>query len=66
MDKEVLHSLVENEQPNICQIVVLKDGKEVYSDEWNHYKKSDCTHVMSATKSIVSLLIGIEIGRAHV
>jgi len=61
MDKEKLHSLVENEQPNICQIVVLKDEKEVYSDEWNHYKKSDCTHVMSATKSIVSLLIGIAV-----
>lgn len=36
MDKEMLHNLVKNEQPNICQIVVLKDGKEVYSDEWNH------------------------------
>ncbi|MEG1470563.1 MAG: serine hydrolase [Anaerovoracaceae bacterium] len=63
MDKEMLHNLVKNEQPNICQIVVLKDGKEVYSDEWNHYKKSDCTHVMSATKSIVSLLIGIALDR---
>lgn len=59
MDKEKLHSLVQKEQPNICQIVVLKDGKEIYSDEWNNYKKRDCTHVMSATKSIVSLLIGI-------
>lgn len=41
MDKENPHSLVEIEQPNICQIVVLKEGKEVYSDEWSHYKKSD-------------------------
>ena len=59
MDKKELHCVVQKEQPNICQIVVLKDGKEIYSDEWNNYKKSDCTHVMSATKSIVSLLIGI-------
>ena len=59
MDKEKLHRLVQIEQPNICQIVVLKDGKEIYCDEWNNYKKSDCTHVMSTTKSIVSLLIGI-------
>lgn len=59
MDKKKLHSFVQKEQPNICQIVALKDGEEVYSDEWNHYKKNDCTHVMSATKSIVSLLIGI-------
>lgn len=59
MDKEKLHSFVQNEQPNICQIVALKGGEEIYSDEWNHYTKSDCTHIMSATKSIVSLLIGI-------
>ena len=39
MDKKNFHSLVEKEQPNICQIVVLKDGKEVYADEWNDYKK---------------------------
>ena len=56
MDKEKLHSLIEKEQPNICQVFTYKDGNEIYSDEWNNYKKSDCTHVMSATKSIVSLL----------
>lgn len=61
MDKKKLHGFIEKQQPNICQIAVLKDGKEVYSDEWNDYKKSDCTHVMSATKSIVSLLIGIAV-----
>ena len=61
MDKKMLHDFVEKEEPNICQIVALKDGKEVYADEWNNYKKEDCVHVMSATKSIVSLLIGIAI-----
>jgi len=59
MDKKKLHCLVENEQSNICQIVAIKNGEEIYAEEWNQYKKSDCTHVMSATKSIVSLLIGI-------
>lgn len=39
MDKEKLHSVVQKEQPNICQIVALKNGEEIYSDEWNHYKK---------------------------
>ncbi len=39
MDKEKLHSLIEKEQPNICQVVIYKDGKEIYSDEWNNYKK---------------------------
>lgn len=61
MNKELLHRLVEKEEPNICQIVAYKNGEEVYSDEWNQYKKEDCVHVMSATKSIISLLIGIAI-----
>ena len=59
MDKEKLHNLIQKEQPNICQMFSYKDGVEIYSDEWNDYKKSDGTHVMSATKSVVSLLIGI-------
>jgi CubicO group peptidase (beta-lactamase class C family) len=63
MNKEKLHSLIEKEQPNICQVFTFQDGNEVYSDEWNNYKKSDCTHVMSATKSIVPLLIGIALDR---
>ena len=61
-----LHSLIEKEQPNICQMVVLKNGTEVYSDEWNGYQKSDCVHVMSVTKSIVSLLIGIAIDKGFI
>ena len=59
MDKEKLHNFIQKEQPNICQMFSYKDGVEIYSDEWNDYKKSDGTHVMSATKSVVSLLIGI-------
>ena len=61
MNKEELHKLIKREQPNICQVVAYKNGKEVYSDEWNGYKKNDTCHVMSATKSIVSLLVGIAI-----
>lgn len=61
MNKTKLHALIENEQLNICQIVAYKDGIEVYSDEWNGYKKSDTCHVMSVIKSIISLLIGIAI-----
>jgi hypothetical protein len=63
MDKKKLHNLIEKEQPNICQVFTYKDGNEIYSDEWNNYKKNDCTHVMSATKSIVSLLIGIALDK---
>lgn len=56
-----LHRLVEEKQPNICQIVAIENGKIIYSDEWNNYSKEDCTHVMSATKSVVALLVGIAV-----
>lgn len=59
MDKEELHNIVEEQQPNICQIVCYKDNKKIYSDVWNNYKENNAVHIMSATKSIVSLLIGI-------
>ncbi len=63
MNKEKLKELIAKTQPNICQIVVLKGGREVFAGEWNGYKRDDCTHIMSATKSIVSLLTGIAIDR---
>lgn len=63
MNKEQLHELITEKQPNICQIVALKNNEEVYSDEWNNYKRDDCTHIMSATKSVFSLLIGIAIDK---
>lgn len=68
MKKEfnLLHDYVKENTPNICQIVVYKDDECVYSDEWNGYKKDDCTHIMSATKSVFSLLIGIAIDKGYI
>ena len=63
MNKEELKELIAKTQPNICQIVALKDGREVFAGEWNGYKRDDCTHIMSATKSIVSLLTGIAVDK---
>ena len=67
MNTEALHTLIEKQQPNICQVAALRDGKIVYSDTWNKYTKDDCVHVMSVTKSIMALLIGIAIdtGQIH-
>ena len=56
-----LHSYIQEHQPNICQISVLQDGNERYSAEWNGYQKTDCVHIASATKSVMTLLIGIVI-----
>ena len=61
MDKFELHKLVCEQENNICQIVGYKDNKKVYSDTFNGFSATDTTHVMSATKSIVSILIGIAI-----
>ncbi len=61
MNKEELHGLIQKQQPNICQITAYKNGEKVYSDCWNDYKPEDCTHIMSATKSIISLLVGIAV-----
>ena len=61
MNINEIHELIKEKQPNICQISCFKGGKEVYSDEWNNYKKTDTCHVMSATKSIIALLVGIAI-----
>jgi len=54
-----IHDYIEKKQPNITQICVYKDDKVIYQDEWNDYKVDDAVHVMSVTKSIVSLLYGI-------
>ena len=61
-----LHNVIEKQQPNICQIVVIRNNEIVYSDCWNDYKKDDCTHIMSATKSVISLLIGIAIDKGQI
>lgn len=66
MKREELYACIQNQQPNICQIAVIQNGSEVYSAEWNGYSKTDCTHIMSATKSVMALLTGIAIDRGMI
>ena len=66
MHTQELHKLIETEQPNICQVTAYKAGEKVYSDCWNNYKIDDCAHVMSVTKSVFSLLIGIAIDKGQI
>ena len=61
MDQKELYRHIQDYQPNICQISILQSGREIYSAEWNGYQRTDCTHIMSATKSIMALLTGIAI-----
>ena len=66
MDKKELHHIVLKEQCNICQIVALKKGVMVYSDTWHDITKENAFHIASATKSIMSLLIGIAIDKGFI
>ena len=66
MNKEELHNFIKEQQPNICQVVAYKGNEKVYSDCWHNYKADDCTHIMSATKSIIALLIGIALDKGQI
>ena len=55
----------ENES-NICQIYAIKNGVPVYDDCWHEYKKTDAVNVMSVTKSVMALLIGIAIDKGYI
>ncbi len=66
MNREILHAYISEHQPNICQIVAIKNGRTVYSDYWHNFTPSDTLHVMSVTKSVVSLLIGIAIDQGFI
>lgn len=66
MNKKELHNYVEKNQPNICQIVAYKNNQKIYFDTWNNYKEDDSVHIASATKSIISLLIGIAIDKGQI
>lgn len=63
MNKEELHNYIAERQPNICQIEAMRNGATLYSDCWHGFTPSDTLHVMSVTKSVVSLLIGIAADR---
>lgn len=66
MNQEEFHNNISKKQDNICQIVALKNGIEVINDTWLDYKMTDTVHVMSATKSVVSLLVGIALDKGFI
>lgn len=66
MDKDKFHALVEKSEPNICEISVMKDGQLIYEDFWQNYKAGEAVNIMSVTKSVVSLLIGIAFDKGFI
>ena len=65
-DLDDLHQIISDTQPNICQTVIVKEGKLIYSDTWNGYSLNDTVHIASATKSVVALLVGIAIDKGYI
>lgn len=66
MNKEQLHRFVyesTGNESNICQIYALKNSLPAYEDNWHGYKTDDAVNVMSVTKGVMSLLIGIALDK---
>lgn len=66
MNDNEFHNYISETQENICQITALKNGTVLINDTWHDYKLTDTVHVMSATKSIVSLLVGIALDKGFI
>lgn len=66
MNQKELYRHIKENQPNICQIIILQNDREIYSAQWNGYQRNDCTHIMSATKSIMALLTGIAVDKGMI
>ena len=69
MNKEELHKAVLNStgnESNICQICAMKDGNIVYEDCWRGFSPNDAVNVMSVTKGVMSLLIGIAVTKGFI
>ena len=53
-------------ESNICQIHAIKDGVSVLDDCWHGFAPPDAVNVMSVTKGVMALLVGIAIDKGLV
>jgi CubicO group peptidase (beta-lactamase class C family) len=61
-----LENLIAADYNNIAGIVVQKKGQIVYERYFDGFASTDAVHVMSVTKSVLSLLIGIAIDKGYI
>ena len=66
MNHTEFHHYIATTQENICQITALKNDITLIDDTWHDYKTIDTVHIMSATKSVVSLLVGIALEKGYI
>lgn len=61
-----LEQLIKTEYGNIAGIVIQKNGEPVYESYFNGCTDQKRVHIFSVTKSIISLLIGMAIGKGYI
>ncbi|MDF2887827.1 MAG: serine hydrolase [Lacrimispora sp.] len=61
-----LENIIAADYDNIAGIVVQKKGEVVYERYFDGFTSADAVHVMSVTKSILSVLIGIAIDQGYI
>ena len=69
MNKEELHQFIlesAGNESNICQIYAVRDGSTAYEDCWHGYQTADAVNVMSVTKSVMAILIGIAMDKGFI
>lgn len=62
----ILHNYSSKNDINITQIIAYKDNELLIEDNRYNFKREDTMNVMSVTKSITSLLIGIAIDKGYI
>ena len=58
-----LENKIKRESGNIAGIIVFKDDNVVYENYFNQCSENDPIHIFSVTKSVVSMLFGIALGK---
>lgn len=69
MNQKELHDFIlhsNGNESNICQIYALMDGQKIYEDCLHGYQTEDAVHVMSVTKGVMSLLVGMAMDQGFI
>ena len=69
MTRNELHTFVsesKGNENNICQIYAIKNGITVYNDNWHGFETDSAMNVMSVTKGVMALLIGIALDKGYI
>ena len=62
----MMHKIIAGDYPNVHSILVIKNGKLVFEEYFYEYTKDSLQELRSATKSFVSALTGIAIGKGYI